>query len=109
MNTISFDNFSAVDMRVGVILSAEPVPETDKLLKLTVDLGEENPRQIVAGIAGRKEPEDIIGVRCVFVANLEPRTIRGVESQGMILVASDDVAFSFLEIADNVSLGTQIS
>ena len=81
----SYDDFKKLDMRIGTIISAERVPDTDKLLKLAVDLGEGEPRQIVAGIAEYAAPEDLVGKQCPFVANLEPRMIRGLESRGMLL------------------------
>ncbi len=87
---ISFDDFMKVQLRAGRILSGEPHPDADKLLVLKVDLGEEQPRQIVAGIAKRYRPEELLGKQVVVVANLAPATIRGVESQGMILAAGAD-------------------
>jgi methionyl-tRNA synthetase len=85
---ITFDDFKKVDLRVAKVLEAERVEKADKLLKLKIDLGNET-RQIVAGIAKHYAPEDIIGKQIVVVANLEPATIRGVESNGMLLAASD--------------------
>lgn len=72
-------------MRIGTIVSAERIPDTDKLMKLSVDLGEGASRQIIAGIAEYAAPEDVVGKQCPFVVNLEPRTIKGYESQGMLL------------------------
>jgi len=87
---ISIDEFQKLDIRVGTIRNAERVSGTDKLLKLTVDMGEENPRQVISGIAeAYPDPEELLGMQCVFVANMEPRTIRGFESQGMILAVGD--------------------
>jgi methionine--tRNA ligase beta chain len=107
---ISFDDFKKVELRVGRILSAEKVPDTDKLLRLMVDLGEIAPRQILSGIALYfPMPEELVGVTCVFVVNLEPRTIRGLESNGMILAAStEDGNFSVLRVDAKVSPGTLI-
>ncbi len=85
---ISIDDFAKVEMRVGQILAAEPVKGTHKLLKLTVDLAEPQPRTIVAGIAEAYKPEQLIGRKVVIVANLEPRKLRGIESNGMIVAAS---------------------
>ncbi len=82
---VSYDDFKKLDMRIGTIVSAERVPDTDKLMKLAVDLGEGEARQIIAGIAEYASPEDLVGKQCPFVANLEPRTIRGEESRGMLL------------------------
>jgi methionyl-tRNA synthetase len=85
---IEITDFAKVDMRVGEILTAERVPKSDKLLRFTVDLGESEPRQILAGIAEHYEPEKMIGRKVAVVANLKPRKLRGFESQGMILAAS---------------------
>ena len=89
-NKITFDEFKKIEIKIGQILSAEKVPETDKLLKLSVDLNEAMPRQIVSGIALYfSDCSVLVGKKCMFVANLEPRVIRGIESQGMILCPSD--------------------
>ena len=86
---ISIDDFKKIEIVVGQILSAEKIPDTDKLLRLSVDMGEENPRQIVSGISLYfPDCAVLVGKKCLFVANLEPRTIRGLESQGMILAIS---------------------
>jgi methionyl-tRNA synthetase len=85
---ISIDDFAKVSLRVGEILTAERVPKSDKLLRFTVDLGEDAPRQILAGIAEYYEPEKLIGKKIIVVANLAPRKLRGFESQGMVLAAS---------------------
>lgn len=82
---VSYDDFKKLDMRIGTILSAERIPDTDKLMKLKVDMGEDEPRQIIAGIAEYVAPEELVGKQCPFVANLEPRRIRGEESKGMLL------------------------
>ena len=93
---ISIDEFSKIEVKVGTILSAERVPETDKLLRLMVDLGEEAPRQIVSGIALYTEPEALIGRQLSFVTNLEPRTIKGLESNGMLFAAGEGDTFAFM-------------
>ncbi len=85
---ISIDDFGKVDLRVGLVKTAEPVKGADKLLHLTVDIGEAEPRTIVAGIAKAYKPEQLIGRKVVIVANLEPRKLRGITSQGMIVAAS---------------------
>ena len=85
---IGIDDFTKVELRVGQILTAEPVPKADKLLRFTIDLGEAQPRQILAGIAQYYEYEKLIGRKVIVVANLAPRKLRGFESQGMILAAS---------------------
>jgi methionyl-tRNA synthetase len=98
---ISIDDFAKVDMRVGQVLSAEAVKGASKLLHLTVDIGEAQPRTIVAGIAEAYPPEQLIGRKVVIVANLQPRKLRGILSDGMIVAASLDagqpVLASFLE------------
>lgn len=85
---IDIGDFSKIDLRVGEVLTAERIPKADKLLLLTVDIGEEKPRQILAGIAQYYDPEQLLGRKIAVVANLKPRKIRGHESQGMLLAAS---------------------
>ena len=84
----SFDDFQKMDLRVGTIVSAERVPKTDKLLKLTIDTGIDT-RTVVSGIAADYSPENIIGQQVTILVNLEPRKIKGIESQGMILMAEN--------------------
>jgi len=98
---ITIDDFAKVDLRVGQVISAERVKGADKLLHLKVDIGEAAPRTIVAGIATAYQPEQLVGRKVVIVANLEPRKLRGIESQGMIVAASleggSPVLAAFLE------------
>jgi len=105
---INIEDFKKIDIRVGQILSVEKVPDTDKLLKLSVNLGEESPRQIISGIALYfPDFSVLVGKKCMFVANLEPRVIRGLESQGMILaVSTEDGKFSLLTPNDEIPVGT---
>ena len=93
---ISIDDFAKVQVKVGTVLSAERVPETDKLLRLIVDLGEAEPRQIVSGIAAYTEPEALVGRQLSFVANLAPRKIKGLESNGMLFAAGEGETFAFM-------------
>jgi methionyl-tRNA synthetase len=86
---VSFEDFQKLDLRVGRIVTVEPVPKANKLLKLTVDVGQEQ-RTVVAGIAANYSPEALVGKSIILVANLAPRTLRGVESQGMVLAAESD-------------------
>lgn len=86
---IPFDEFAKVDLRVARIVQAENHPSADKLLKLQLDDGSGTPRQICAGIKGYYKPEELVGRLIIIVANLEPRKIRGEESRGMLLAASD--------------------
>ncbi|MEX1132325.1 MAG: methionine--tRNA ligase [Flavobacteriales bacterium] len=87
--TINFDDFAKLDLRVGTIVAAEKVPKADKLMKLSIDIGEAEPRTVVSGIAMHYAPEQLAGQQVVLVANLEPRKMRGVESKGMVLMAED--------------------
>ena len=87
-NFITIDDFLKVDLRVGEIKVAERIPKADKLLRFEIDLGEEKPRQILAGLAEYYDPETLVGRKVVVVANLKPRKMRGLESQGMICAAS---------------------
>jgi methionyl-tRNA synthetase len=87
-NIITIDDFVKVELRAATVLEAERVPKADRLLRLQVDLGEEKPRQILAGIAQHYAPEDIVGRRIIVVSNLAPRKLRGLESNGMLLAAS---------------------
>jgi methionyl-tRNA synthetase len=106
---ITIDDFAKVDLRVGVVKSAVPVKNADKLLHLAVDIGEAQPRSIVAGIATAYKPEALVGRKVVIVANLAPRKLRGLESQGMIVAASlgdgAPVLASFLE---DVPIGARL-
>ena len=93
---ISIDEFAKIEVKVGTVLVAERVPETDKLLRLMVDFGEEAPRQIVSGLAMYTEPEALVGRQLSFVTNLAPRTIKGLESNGMLFAAGKDDTFAFM-------------
>ncbi len=105
-NLVTFADFQKLDLRVAQILDAEPIEGANRLLKLQVDLGTEK-RQLVAGIAEHYTPEALIGKQVIIVANLEPATIRNVESQGMVLAGSgDSVVLATLE--KEMPLGTQI-
>jgi methionyl-tRNA synthetase len=105
---ITIDDFSKVDLRVAQVLVAERIPKADKLLRLEVDLGYEK-RQILAGIAQYYEPENLVGRKIIIVANLAPRKMRGLESNGMLLAASlpggAPVLAGFLE---EVPLGSRL-
>ena len=137
MNMITYDDFAKVEIKAGKILSAEKIPETDKLLKLSVDFGEpaqekvetvadiyiegegeakieitekqKDIRQIVSGIAEYfPDPQVLVGKKCMFVTNLEPRRIKGYESNGMLFALStDDGKFSLLEPNADIPEGTK--
>lgn len=87
---INFDDFAKVELKVGKIQSAEPIEGSEKLLKLQVDFEEENPRQVLSGIAKWYSPKDLIGKSFIFVTNLEPRKMMGLESHAMILATGTD-------------------
>ncbi len=97
-----------IDLRVAVVQVAEPIEGADKLLRLEVDLGEDEPRQIVAGIAGAYSPEELVGRRIIVVANLKPVTLKGVESRGMLLAADLDGAPTLATFTGNVPPGTPV-
>lgn len=104
MEYISIDDFKKVQIRVGEIRSAEKIPDTDKLLKLSVAFGEEV-RQIVSGISAYfPDPAVLVGVKCAFAYNLEPRVIRGFESQGMIMAAVDEATGTFSLLRTDAAL-----
>ncbi len=105
--TIQFDDFAKVDLKTGTIITAEKVEKTDKLLKLEVDLGAEK-RTIVSGIALHYKPEDIIGQKVVVVTNLAPRKMKGIESNGMILMAEDNNG-KLVFVSSNVSNGSNVN
>ncbi|MDQ2932787.1 MAG: hypothetical protein M3Q80_00185 [bacterium] len=120
---INYDDFKKVDIHAGKILSAEKIPDTDKLLKLSVDFAEMKetvledgtkmstsaPRQIVSGISAHfPDPAVLVGKTCMFVTNLEPRTIKGHESNGMLFaVSTSDGNFSLLEPNPTIPAGTR--
>ncbi len=113
MEHLSFDDFKKVDIRVGQIISVEEIPETDKLLRLMVDFGEAEPRQLVSGIKQYvADPQSLVGKKTTFVYNLEPRTIKGYESNGMLFAASigegDNKQFSFIVPEADMPPGTHL-
>ena len=108
-NLITFDDFVKVELKVGKIIEAERVPKADKLLRLQVDIGSET-RQVLAGIAQHYAPDDLVGKTIVVVANLAPRTLRGYESQGMLLAASNaDGELSLVTLAAPLAPGSRVS
>lgn len=105
---ISYEDFSKLDIRIGTILAVEPVPDTDKLLKCIIDFGELGQRTIVSGIAQFRTPEQLVGKQCPYIVNLEPRMLRGVESQGMLLAASIEGGIALLHSDVPVIPGTKL-
>jgi methionyl-tRNA synthetase len=107
-DSVSFDDFTKLDIRIATVLEAEKVPKTTKLLKLKIDTGIDI-RTIVSGIAEYFEPQNLIGKQISIIANLEPRKIKGIESKGMILMAEDkDGKFVLISPAEKVSNGSII-
>lgn len=98
MTEITYDDFCKVELKIGQILSAESVPKSDKLLILQVDLGEEKPRQIVAGIAKFFNVSDLLQRKALFVTNLVPRKLMGIESHGMICAVKAGENDEFLQL-----------
>lgn len=108
-STIDYEHFSKISMRVGTIQSAEDIPKADKLYKLMVDLGPEiGVRQILAGIKPSYERESLVNKQIIVVVNLEPRKLRGFESQGMLLAASQEGKAILLQPEAPVPNGTII-
>jgi methionyl-tRNA synthetase len=107
---ITIDDFLKVELRVGEIKVAERVPKSDKLLRFEIDLGEEKPRQILAGLAEYYEPEKLIGRKVVVVANLKPRKMRGLESQGMVCAASltEEDTPALAAFLEDVNIGARL-
>jgi len=107
-DSISYDDFSKMDIRIGKVLEAERVPKTQKLMKLKVDTGIDT-RTLVSGIAEHFTPEQVVGRQVAILVNLEPRSIKGIESHGMILMAEDaDGKLKFVQPSDNVANGSTV-
>ena len=106
---IDFDHFKALDMRVGTVLVAEKHPNADRILRLEIDFGEGQPRQILSGLAEHYAPEAMVGKRVCAVLNLEPRKIRGLMSHGMVLTAGDGNSLTLLALDGNVPDGSEIA
>jgi len=105
---ISIEEFGRLDIRVGRVLKAERVPRTRKLIRLEVDIGEESPRQLIAGIAGFYEPDELVGMNIIVLANLRPKKIMGMESKGMLLAADVDGRPVLLTVVEDVPPGTKV-
>jgi methionyl-tRNA synthetase len=105
---IKIDDFAKVQLRSGQVLTAEPHPNADRLLVLTVDVGEPEPRTIVAGLASRYAPDQLVGLRVVVVVNLKPAKLRGIRSEGMILAAGGGAVQAMVTLSEDVEPGTVI-
>ena len=106
---IDFADFQKVELKIGTVLGASPVPKTDKLLLLDIDLGEAEPRQVVGGLAEFWKPEGLIGRQVVVVANLKPRKLRGVTSHGMVLAVRTEKGLELLAPGSEVAAGSRVS
>ena len=106
---IDFDHFKALDMRIGTVLAAEKHPNADRILRLEIDFGEGQPRQILSGLAEHYSPEAMVGKRVCAVLNLEPRKIRGLMSHGMVLTAGNDSTLTLLGLDSDVPNGSEIA
>jgi len=104
---ITYEQFSQIKLKTAKVLEAEKVPETDKLMRLQVEVGEEK-RQLVAGVAEYYQPDDLIGKNVIIVSNLKPAKIRGVESEGMLLVAHGDDGLKLITVDGDVSSGVGV-
>ena len=105
---ISFAEFQKLDLRIGKIVEATPIPNSKKLIKITVDFGSEK-RQAVAGLLKWYKPEDLVGKKCVFLLNLQRRVLAGVESQCMILAAEDEAGnVTVLQPEKDIAEGSKI-
>lgn len=105
---VQYEDFAKLDIRIGKVIAAEKVPDTDKLIKCSIDFGELGVRTIVSGIAAWKTPEELVGRSLPYIANLAPRMLKGVESQGMLLAASDENGVALIEPERAVSPGTRL-
>ena len=103
---IGIEDFQKIQLRTGRVLEASKHPSADRLLVLKVDLGEESPRTICAGIASRYAPEELVGLNVVVVANLKPVKLRGIESQGMLLAAGGGDVKAMATLTELVAPGT---
>jgi len=104
---ITYEDFKKLDLRVAKILEAERVENSEKLIKLQIDLGEEK-RQIIAGIGKFYSPEELINRKIIIVANLEPKSLMGLESNGMLLAASNDETISLLVPDQDIAPGSLV-
>ncbi len=108
---IPYDDFAKLDLRVGQVIDVQAHPKADKLYILTVDLGEEKPRTIVAGLRPHYEAEELKNKKAIFIANLQPVILRGIESNGMILAASneDKTKVHILTPDNDLPVGSKVS
>jgi methionyl-tRNA synthetase len=108
-NLITIDKFFETTLKIGTIIEAQEVPKSKKLLKLKVDVGEENPRQILAGIKEFYSAESLVGTQACVVANLKPAKLMGMLSEGMLLAARDENGLHLLRPESSKTAGTKVS
>lgn len=111
MDSISFSEWQKLDLRVGKILNIEEIKGADKLYKLEVEIGEENPRTIVAGIKGYYNKDELVGKQIIVICNLEPRIMKGIKSQGMLLAAveEDEKQVILLQPEKEIATGSKVT
>ena len=109
--TIQYDDFAKIDLRVATVISCEPVPKADKLLALQLELAGGERRQILAGIKAHYAPEQMVGKQIIVVANLAPRTMKGMVSHGMLLAAHDEATGKVVVMGpgEAISAGSKVS
>jgi methionyl-tRNA synthetase len=105
---ISYDDFAKLDIRMGTVIAVEKIENADKLLKCTIDFGDMGERTIVSGIAEWKTADDLVGKQLPYIVNLAPRMLRGVESQGMLIAASDENGVALITPEREVPRGTKL-
>ncbi|MFZ2048870.1 MAG: hypothetical protein WAV25_01045 [Minisyncoccia bacterium] len=106
---ITIDEFKKGEIMIGEIVAVELIENSEKLLKLTVDFAEERPRTVVSGIKKYfEDPQILVGVKCAFATNLEPRPLMGIPSEAMILAVSTDTTFSLLRVSEDTPKGTKV-
>ncbi len=113
MTQITYDDFKLLDLRLAVVKQAEPIEGADRLLKLTLDVGKTadgglGERVVVSGIKSAYTVESLLGKKVIYLANLAPRRLRGVMSEGMILAASDDDLIALLTVDESIKAGAQV-
>ncbi len=106
-DTISYDEWKKLDIRVGEIIEAQEHPNADKLLVLKINIGTET-RQVVAGIKAHYDPDDLVGMKVIFFANLEPAELRGIKSEGMVLAAVKGSAVVLLQPEQEIDVGAKV-
>jgi methionyl-tRNA synthetase len=108
MDEITIEDFGRIELKIGTIRAAEPHPDADRLVVLSVDLGEERERQLVAGIRAAYDVRSLVGQQIVVVANLKPARLRGIESYGMLLAAGEGADIALIAPSKRIAPGTRV-